>query len=99
MKQITALLMIAGFFVFSACNKIGEKNEEEKIIHNLGYDMGTKLKLMQLSRRELSILKKGIDDGVAGKKPPMEKREFISKLGGFFQARQKTFSEKEKKGI
>ena len=87
------------FLILSACpqKRLSLSSDDEKTIYAIGNDMGTKLKTLQLSDKEKSVLKMGIDDGVSGKKPQVEPREFLAKVGEMIRTRQKTFAENEKK--
>lgn len=101
MKHII-VLAIAGLFALSACNKMQMSKptlstDDDKTVYAIGNDMGNKLKVLQLTDKEMAVLKMGIDDGSSGAKPQVEPREFLAKVGELMRSRQKTFAEKEKK--
>ncbi len=104
MKQIIVLLAAFGFVALTACNKMGAgpkpslDSDDDKTIYAIGVDMGTKLKTLDLSKKEMAVLKMGIDDGSSeGTEPKVEPREFLSKVGDLIRNRQKAFADKEKK--
>lgn len=95
MKQL--IFLLSAVFIFSACQKQTSSlnSDDEKTIYAIGNDMGMRLKTLQLSNKEKEILKMGVDDGVSGKKPQVEPREFLSKVGEMIRTRQKAFGKKE----
>ncbi len=104
MKQIIVILAAFGFVALTACNKMGVgpkpslDSDDDKTIYAIGVDMGTKLKTLDLSKKEMAVLKMGIDDGASeDAKPKVEPREFLSKVGDLIRNRQKAFADKEKK--
>ena len=103
MKQIIVLIATLGFVALTACDKMKSaanpslNSDDDKTIYSIGIDMGTKLKTLELSSNEMSMLKMGIDDGASGAKPKVEPREFLAKVGDLIRNRQKVFAEKEKK--
>jgi FKBP-type peptidyl-prolyl cis-trans isomerase FkpA len=99
MKNII-VLMIAVLFATSACNKMSNPSlstDDDKTVYAIGNDMGNKLKTLNLSTKELAILKMGIDDGSNDKKPQIEPNEFLAKVGDLIRNRQKVFAEHEGK--
>ena len=102
MKQFFVILASISFVALTACNKVGMgpkpslDSDDDKTVYAIGMDMGSKLKTLQLSKKEMSILKMGIDDGAEGKKGEVEPREFLSKVGDLIRKRQQAFAEKEK---
>ncbi|NQZ19876.1 MAG: FKBP-type peptidyl-prolyl cis-trans isomerase [Bdellovibrionales bacterium] len=73
-------------------------SDDDKTIYAIGVDMGTRIKTLQLSDKEMSILKMGIDDGAGSAKPKIDDmRTYISKVGELLRNRQKQFAEKEAK--
>lgn len=104
MKQIIVILAASGFVALTACNKMGAgpkpslDSDDDKTVYAIGVDMGTKLKTLDLSKKELAILKMGIDDGSsADGKTKVEPREYLAKVGDLIRTRQKAFADKEKK--
>ncbi len=104
MKQTIVLLAAVGFVALTACNKMGAgpkpslDSDDDKTIYAIGVDMGTKLKTLDLSKKEMAVLKMGIDDGAdENSKPKVEPREFLAKVGDLIRGRQKAFADKEKK--
>lgn len=98
----TMVLAIAGLFVLSACNKMelskpSLSTDDDKTVYAIGMDMGSKLKMLQLSDKEMSILKMGIDDGATDQEPKVKPAEFLPKVGDLIRNRQKVFAEKEGK--
>lgn len=102
MKPIVILAAIS-FVALTACNKMGSMSnpsldsDDDKTVYAIGMDMGTKLKTLQLSKKEMAILKMGIDDGAGSAKAKVEPREFLAKVGDLIRTRQKAFAETEKK--
>ena len=100
MKHLV-LLMAAAMLTIVGCNKITPKpslsSDDDKTVYSIGVDMGTKLKALQLSKKEMAILKMGLDDGSEGAKPKVEMKEFIMKVGPMIRKRGQEFAEKEKK--
>ncbi len=98
MKQKIILFVFASLLILPACQKQRPvlNSDDEKTIYAIGYDMGIKLKTLQLSMKERDTLKMGIDDGVSGKTPQVEPREFLAKVGDMIRTRQKAFAENEK---
>ncbi|MEO0336548.1 MAG: FKBP-type peptidyl-prolyl cis-trans isomerase N-terminal domain-containing protein, partial [Pseudomonadota bacterium] len=103
MKHLIVLAAAAGLVALSACNKMQSSakpklsSDDDKTVYAIGVDMGNKLKQLQLSKNELSILKMGIDDGSGSGKPQVEPREFLPKVSELIRNRQKLFAEKEGK--
>ena len=95
MKQF--ILFLSAILILPACHRPSLNSDDEKVIYAIGNDMGMKLKTLQLSDKEKKVLKMGIDDGVSGKKPQVEPREFLTKVGEMIRTRQKAFAETEKK--
>ena len=98
MKQFI-LFLSGSLFIFSACHqqRPGLNSDDEKTIYAIGNDWGMRLKTLQLSEKEKNILKMGIDDGVSGKKPQVEPRKFMSKVGDMIRTRQEALAGNEKK--
>ncbi len=102
MKPIV-FLAAASIVALTACNKMGSMakpsldSDDEKTVYAIGMDMGSKLKTLQLSKKEMAVLKMGIDDGASGAKAKVESREFLAKVGDLIRNRQKAFAETEKK--
>ena len=101
MKHIIVLLAAAGSLALAGCNKMGARpslsSDDDKTVYAIGMDVGSKMKTLQLSDKELSILKMGIEDGAKGKKGQVEPREYLAKVGDLIRGRQKAFADKEKK--
>ena len=79
MKKIIILLAAVGFSTLTACNKMqmtkpSLNTDDDKTIYAIGVDMGSRIKTLQLTKKEMSILKMGIDEGSAGDKPKVELR-------------------------
>ena len=102
MKKIIILLAAVVFGTLTACNKMQMSNpslssDDDKTIYAIGVDMGTRIKSLDLSSKEMSILKMGIDDGASSAKPQVELKTFIPKVGEMLRGRQKKLAEKESK--
>jgi FKBP-type peptidyl-prolyl cis-trans isomerase FkpA len=106
MKQFIVLLAASGCVAMTGCTKGGGggsskaslDSDDDKTIYAIGVDMGTKLQTLDLSSKEMAVLKMGIDDGSnKDAKPKVEPREFLSKVGELIRNRQKAYAEKEKK--
>lgn len=103
MKRTIILLAAVGFGLLTACNKMSMSkpslsSDDDKTVYAIGYDMGSRIKTLQLTDKEMSVLKMGIDEGAAnGKEPQVELRTYITKVGKLLQDRQKQFAEKETK--
>ncbi len=101
MKQIIYVLASVSLLAVSACNKGASprtslSNDDEKVIYSIGMDMGSKLKTLQLSEKEMTVLKMGIDDGAKdGAKPLVEQKDFLPKIGDLIRKRQESFAKKE----
>lgn len=101
MKQIIVLLAALGVLSLTACfEKKGVsaslKTDDDKLVYAIGYDMGGKMKTLNLSDNEVAILQMGIADGAKSKKAQAEPREHLPKVGEFLRGRQKAFADKEK---
>lgn len=103
MKQFIYVAVAAGLLGLAGCNKMqsGPKpslsSDDDKTVYAIGMDVGSKMKTLQLTDKEMAILKMGIDDGAKGSKGQVEPREYLAKVGDLIRNRQKTFAEKEKK--
>ncbi len=101
MKHLLRFTIAILPLTFVACNKItGSKpslsTDDDKVVYAIGMDMGSKLKTLMLSPKELSVLKMGIDDGAAGAKGQVETGEYLAKVSDLIRTRQKKFAEQEK---
>jgi FKBP-type peptidyl-prolyl cis-trans isomerase FkpA len=102
MKQLFVFAAALSLVALTACDKMGGpkpslQTDDDKTVYAIGMDMGMKLKQLDLSKKELSILKMGIDDGSTGAEGQVEPREYLTKVGDLIRKRQTAFAEKEKK--
>ncbi len=104
MKYIIVLIAASGLLALSACDKMKSgggsnpslKTDDDKTVYAIGMDVGSKMKTLQLSDKELAILKMGITDGAKGEEGKVDPREYIPKVGQLIKTRQKAFADKEK---
>lgn len=104
MKQIFVTALI-GLVTLVGCDKLGPaggsrtslSSEDDKTIYSIGVDMGTKLKTLQLSDKEMTALKMGIDDGVKGTKPEVDMQKYIMQVGNLIRTRAEKFAQVESK--
>lgn len=102
MRHIMVLIAALGLGSLTACNKMQSakpslSSDDDKTVYAIGMDVGSKMQTLQLSDKELAILKMGIQDGAKGEKGQVEPREYLAKVGDLIRNRQKSFAEKENK--
>jgi len=64
------------------------ETEDQKTLYALGLWMGGQVKVFNLTPEELALVKKGLDDSVAGTKPQVEFTAYQQKLNELAQARR-----------
>lgn len=64
------------------------KTAEDKAIYVLGFSMARNLEALNLSKSEQEILKLGLNDALAGKKPLVPPPEYGPRIRQLFEARQ-----------
>ena len=83
--------------VFTSCTKPSLKTDDDKVIYAVGFDMGSKTKKLELTPREIEILKMGIQEGTSGGESRIKTQDYIAKIGKFLGDRQKKSAQKESK--
>lgn len=73
------------------------ETEDEKTIYALGLLLSDSLEAYNLSPDELEILEAGLTDGVTGKKPKVDAKDYRQKLQQLAKSRAAAIAEKEKK--
>jgi len=63
------------------------KTADDKAIYVLGFTLGRNTEMLNLSKSEQEILRLGLNDALAGKKPQVALHEYGPKLQGLFQTR------------
>ena len=95
MKKLTAISALLVSLVFSACNADAAKTakatepttEEQKTAYSLGLLLSQSLKTFDLTPEELSLVQKGITDGLGKDKPTVNAEEYIPKIQALQLAR------------
>ena len=90
MKKLAALAALL------AAPALGQtpKTEDEKTLYAVGLAVSRELSVFTLSPSELELVKKGITDGVLGKKTAVELQAYQQKVQELAQARRKASGEK-----
>jgi FKBP-type peptidyl-prolyl cis-trans isomerase FkpA len=70
------------------------KTEEQKTLYAVGLAVSRELGVFQLSAAELEVVKKGITDGVTGKKPAVELETYNPKIQELAKARREAQGQK-----
>lgn len=92
-----SLILCSVVIALCACNKgtdaassapVALETEEQKTLYALGLWVGNNVKVFNLTPAELAVVKKGLDDVIAGTKPQVEFTAYQGKLNELAQARQ-----------
>ena len=102
MKKLTAIAAILCAFTFSACNADAAKTakaaepttEEQKTLYALGVFMSQQVDVFALTPEELTMVQKGLADGVAHTKPVVDLEAYKPKLQTMAQTRMEAASKK-----
>lgn len=73
----------------------GPKTDDEKTLYAMGLIMGGQLKGLGLSKVEFEMVKKGMEDTIAGTKPAVELNEWGPKVQAFASKKQQAQGEKD----
>ena len=102
MKKLTAFSAILVTVLFSACNADAAKTakaaepttEDQKTLYALGIFMSQQVDVFALTPEELTMVQKGLTDGVTHNKPVVDPEAYKPKLQAFAQARMEAASKK-----
>lgn len=89
---VVALTMIA--FATPAFSATSLKTEEQKTLYGVGLVIARQLEVFNLTPRELKLVKKGITDGVRGRKPRVDFAEYSKKSSELGIARRDAYGKK-----
>ncbi len=90
MRTSGALAVVA---IFAASAAFAQKTEDEKTVYALGLAIGKSLGAFNLSKAEVELVKKGLNDSVTGAKPLVD----LEAYGPKFDVLAKTRSEAQSK--
>lgn len=94
-RLIPALALCALALPAFAAPAAGPKTDEEKTLYAMGLIMGGQLKGLGLSKTEFEMVKKGMEDTIAGTKPAVELNEWGPKVQAFASKKQQAQGEKD----
>ncbi len=99
MKLLNVLLVMALGLALVNCTGGGSspKTDDEKKIYAVAYETGKKLQIFQMTDGELSVFRKGLNDGLKDSKSEVEIRQQLVGISELIQKRSAQFAEKEKK--
>lgn len=99
---LVPFLLAAGLFP-AACGRLGggsspePKTEDEKVFYALGLDIGKNIGVFALQPNEAELVKSGLGDSVAGKKPKVDLEAIRPKIFEMARKRQEVKAGLEKK--
>ena len=88
---VTSVIILFATPVFSA---VSLKTEEQKTLYGLGLVIARQLAVFNLTPRELKLVKKGMTDGVRGKKSRVDFAEYSKKSSELGIARRNAYGKK-----
>jgi FKBP-type peptidyl-prolyl cis-trans isomerase FkpA len=71
-----------------------QKTEEEKTLYAIGFVLGERVQMMQLSKAQMKLVDQGFSDATAGKKAKVDPKERQQQISEFAQKRQQEVSAK-----
>jgi len=92
MKSLAAAALLALIALSAAAQT--PKTEDEKTLYAVGLAVSRELSVFTLSPSEFELVKKGISDGVLGKKAVVELQAYQQKIQDLAQARRKAAGDK-----
>jgi FKBP-type peptidyl-prolyl cis-trans isomerase FkpA len=92
-KLAAAALLLAAA---TAAAAQAPQTEEDKTLYAMGLLVGRSLKDYDLTSREVDLLKRGLGDALAGKKPAVEIAAYEQKVRELMEKRRATSTEKQK---
>lgn len=94
MKIIVTLMTLITLLTLPAFAADTLKTEEQKTLYAIGLSVGRTLAPFSLTTAELDIVKQGLTDAVAGKKPAIELSAYNNKIQEMARARRKALGDK-----
>ena len=101
--NLTSLLLALA--LVPACNKgggggsdsnVAVTTEEQKTLYALGQSIGTSIAPFALTPEEAAVVRRGLNDAIAGNKPVVDMGEYRSKVQQMFLTRSKAKAEKDR---
>jgi FKBP-type peptidyl-prolyl cis-trans isomerase len=102
MKKLTAIAALICAFSFSACNADAAKTakaaepttEEQKTLYTLGVLLSQQIDTFALTPEEMTMVQKGLADGVSHAKPVVDPQTYTPKLQELARTRMEAASKK-----
>jgi FKBP-type peptidyl-prolyl cis-trans isomerase len=94
--SLLVLCLLVGATATAAQTEVPLETDEQKILYALGLALSARLPSINPTEAEIEFIEVGLRDGLQGREPRVDMREYITKLDGFVNQRISAAAEKEK---
>jgi FKBP-type peptidyl-prolyl cis-trans isomerase len=84
---LLVLCLLVGATATAAQDEVALETDEQKILYALGLALAARLPSINPTDAEIEFIEVGLKDGLQGREPRVDMREYITKLDGFVNER------------